>query len=57
LDEVGLASALHWYVEGFSGRSKISAKVDIPAGFVGLSEEMELSIFRIVQECLRSVAA
>jgi signal transduction histidine kinase len=55
LDEVGLASALQWYVEGFSERSKIVAKLDIPAEFAGLSKEMELSIFRVVQECLTNI--
>src|SRR3984893_3229287 len=44
LDEAGLASALQWYVEGFSKRSKIEAKLDIPQNFAGLSKEMELSI-------------
>ena len=55
LDEVGLASALRWYVEGFSERSKIETKLDIPRGFAGLSQEMELSIFRTVQECLTNI--
>ena len=55
LDEVGLASALRWYVEGFSERSKIEAKLDIPQDFAGLSKEMELSIFRVVQECLTNI--
>jgi signal transduction histidine kinase len=55
LDEVGLASALQWYVEGFSERSKIDAKLDIPREFAGLSKEMELSIFRVVQECLTNI--
>src|SRR5882724_3780730 len=55
LDEVGLASALHWYVEGFSERSKIDAKVNIPQNLAGLSKEMELSIFRVVQECLTNI--
>jgi signal transduction histidine kinase len=55
LDEVGLASALRWYVEGFSERSKIEAKLDIPQRFAGLSKEMELSIFRVVQECLTNI--
>jgi signal transduction histidine kinase len=49
------ASALQWYVEGFSERSKIEAKLDMPKGFVGLSKEMELSIFRVVQECLTNI--
>jgi len=55
LDEVGLASALQWYVEGFSKRSKIEAKLDVPQNFAGLSKEMELSIFRVVQECLTNI--
>jgi signal transduction histidine kinase len=55
LDEAGLASALRWYVEGFSERSRIDAKLDIPREFPGLSKEMELSIFRVVQECLTNI--
>ena len=55
LDEAGLASALRWYVEGFSERSKIDTKLDIPQNFAGLSKEMELSIFRVVQECLTNI--
>jgi hypothetical protein len=55
LDEAGLASALHWYVEGFSERSKINARLEIPQAFAGLSKEMELSILRVVQECLTNI--
>jgi signal transduction histidine kinase len=55
LDEAGLASALRWYVEGFSERSKIATSVDIPQSLAGLSQEMELSIFRVVQECLANI--
>ena len=55
LDEAGLASALRWYVEGFSERSKIDTKLDIPQNFADLSKEMELSIFRVVQECLTNI--
>jgi len=55
LDEAGLASALRWYVEGFSERSKIDAKLDLPSEFAGLSKEVELSIFRVVQECLTNI--
>jgi len=55
LDEAGLASALRCYVDGFSQRSKIDAKLDMPNEFAGLSKEMELSIFRVVQECLTNI--
>jgi signal transduction histidine kinase len=55
LDESGLASALRWYVEGFSERSNIEARLGIPPDLGRLPEEMELSIFRLVQECLTNV--
>jgi signal transduction histidine kinase len=55
LDEAGLASALRCYVEGFAERSKIDTKLDIPQISVGLSKDMELSIFRVVQECLTNI--
>jgi signal transduction histidine kinase len=55
LDEAGLASALRCYVDGFSERSKIDAKLDVPKEFAGLSKDMELSIFRVVQECLTNI--
>jgi signal transduction histidine kinase len=55
LDEAGLASALRCYVEGFSARSKIDVKLDIPQDFAGLSEDMELSVFRVIQECLTNI--
>jgi PAS domain S-box-containing protein len=55
LDEVGLAAALHDYVDGFSERSKIQTAVDCPSLMPQLPREIETSIFRIVQECLTNV--
>jgi len=55
LDEAGLASALRWYVEGFAQRSKIDARLDISPDFARLSNEIELCIFRVVQECLTNI--
>ncbi len=55
LDEAGLASALHWYVEGFAERSKIKVDLDIPADFGRLGRESETAIFRTVQECLTNI--
>jgi signal transduction histidine kinase len=55
LDEVGLASALQWYVEGFSERSKIATTFEIPHGFGKLPKDVELSVFRVVQECLTNI--
>ncbi len=55
LDAAGLASALRWYVDGFSERSKIKVDLDIPAEFGRLSDGMEIALFRMVQECLTNI--
>jgi signal transduction histidine kinase len=55
LDAAGLASALRWYVDGFSERSKIKVELDIPAELRRLPDEMEIAIFRMVQECLTNI--
>jgi PAS domain S-box-containing protein len=55
LDEVGLASALRWFVDGFSERSKIKVEMEIPPDLGRLSTTMETAIFRMIQECLTNV--
>jgi signal transduction histidine kinase len=55
LDEAGLTSALRWYAEGFAERSKIKVRLELAPGLGRLSNEFEIAIFRIVQECLTNV--
>jgi signal transduction histidine kinase len=55
LDEVGLRSALQWYVEGFAERSDIAVDLKLSADLGRLSRETETAIFRIVQESLTNV--
>jgi len=55
LDEAGLASAIRWYVEGFSERSHIDVRVELSPDLGRLSREMEITIFRIIQECLTNI--
>jgi signal transduction histidine kinase len=55
LDEVGLSSALQWFVDGFAQRSGIKTKLEFPGDMGRLSAEMETCIFRMVQECLTNV--
>ncbi|MGA8273140.1 MAG: PAS domain-containing sensor histidine kinase [Candidatus Sulfotelmatobacter sp.] len=55
LDEVGIKSALRWYVEGFSKRSKIEVELDLPDNFRRLPKELDLVIFRVVQEALTNI--
>jgi signal transduction histidine kinase len=56
LDEVGLRSALQWYVEGVSKTSgiAITVEIDLPEGPRPVPE-LETAIFRIVQEALTNV--
>ena len=55
LDVAGLASAIRWYVDEFSERSKIKVDIEIPDEFGRLSDEMEITLFRLVQECLTNI--
>ncbi len=56
LDEVGLLSALSWYVEGLTKRSGIVTSLDVqPGEFPRLAPDMETAVFRIVQEALTNV--
>jgi signal transduction histidine kinase len=55
LDEIGLSSALRWYADGLSERSALSIELNIPDNFERLAPEMELAIFRLVQECLTNI--
>ncbi|MGB8911389.1 MAG: PAS domain S-box protein, partial [Candidatus Sulfotelmatobacter sp.] len=55
LDEAGLPSALRWYVEGFAERSKIDVQLELSPDLGRLPREMEMTIFRIVQECLTNI--
>lgn len=55
LDIAGLVSALRWYVDGFSERSNIKVDLELPTDFARLPDELEIAIFRIVQECLTNI--
>jgi two-component system, NarL family, sensor kinase len=55
LDEAGLGLALRWYAQGFSERSGIDVTVEVPKDLGRQSQEIETTIFRIVQEALTNV--
>ena len=55
LDEAGLSSALRWYADGLAERSGLSIELNIPDNLERLAPEMELAIFRLVQECLTNI--
>jgi len=55
LDETGLYSALGWYVEGVAQRSGIKIGLEISPEFGRLPREIELLVFRLVQEALTNI--
>jgi PAS domain S-box-containing protein len=55
LDEAGLSSALDWYVQGLKERSGLDVDLRIPEKLDRLPADVELVIFRIVQESLTNV--
>jgi signal transduction histidine kinase len=55
LDDTGLLSAVEWYVRGFSERSGIKVDLDLPAAVTRLPQDVETSLFRVVQEALINI--
>jgi PAS domain S-box-containing protein len=55
LDESGLSAALSWYIHGLSERSDLDIKLSIHEDFGRLPRDLELVVFRLVQECLTNI--
>jgi PAS domain S-box-containing protein len=55
LDEAGLGDALNWFIDGLVSRSNLEIGLIISDNLGRLSPELELVIFRLVQECLTNI--
>jgi PAS domain S-box-containing protein len=55
LEEMGLKSAIPWYLDGFSARSGIKTTLEVAGDFTRLPREAELALFRVFQESLTNV--
>jgi signal transduction histidine kinase len=56
LEEMGLSIAVPGCLDGFTKQSGIETKVDMPDSIGRLPREVELAIFRVLQECLINVS-
>lgn len=55
LEELGLKSAIPWYLDGFSARSGIKATFTAEPNLARLPRDRELALFRVLQESLTNV--
>ena len=55
LDEVGLLAAIRTFAEGFADRSSVNVAIELSPDIGRLAPNVEISIFRIVQECLTNI--
>ncbi|GAC1436821.1 MAG: hypothetical protein NVS1B11_21540 [Terriglobales bacterium] len=52
---IGISSAARWFVDGFARRSKIRVDLEVPSEPGRMHQEIELALFRILQESLTNV--
>jgi PAS domain S-box-containing protein len=55
LEEMGLKTAIPWYLDGFAARSGIKSNFEISSAFGRLDRDVELALFRVLQESLTNV--
>ncbi|HEX6804980.1 MAG TPA: CHASE3 domain-containing protein [Terriglobales bacterium] len=55
LEEAGFAAAARWYAEEFAKRSGVQLKVDISNPPARLSRDVEIALFRVLQESLTNI--
>ena len=55
LEEMGLRTAIPWYLEGFGKRSGIKTTLETPSESIRLPRDVEVAVFRVLQESLTNV--
>lgn len=55
LDDAGLVDAIRDYVKGFTKRSGIQVKLELSSLLVRMTRDVELALFRVVQESLTNI--
>ena len=55
IEELGLTSAISWYVEGFAKRGEVQINLQMPPKLKRAGDDVELALFRVLQECLTNI--
>ena len=55
LDDLGLEAAVRFHVDSFVERTKIKVELDMEANLGRLDRELEIALFRVVQEALANI--
>ena len=55
LDDLGLESAVRFHVDSFVERTKIKVELDMEANLGRLDRDLEIALFRVVQEALANI--
>ncbi|MGH9354424.1 MAG: histidine kinase [Terriglobia bacterium] len=55
LEQIGIVAGIEWHLRHLSSVSGISVKLSVPPDFGRLRAEVEIALFRIVQESLENV--
>jgi PAS domain S-box-containing protein len=55
LDEAGLEDAIRHYLDGFTKRAGIRVDLEVSPGYRRMTSDIELALFRVVQESLTNV--
>jgi len=55
LEEMGLRTAVEWFLQGFEERGKIKVTLEVLSNLGRLPRDIELCVFRVLQESLTNV--
>jgi PAS domain S-box-containing protein len=55
LEETGLKDAISYYIKGYTKRTRIKVDLEISPHFGRLNRDVELALFRVVQESLTNI--
>ncbi len=55
LDDLGLEAAVRFHVDSFVERTKIKVELDMEANLGRLDRNVEIALFRVVQEALANI--